>query len=248
MLSLAAAVDGWLAGASAGVDETDGIGGGGTAATAPVAPASGLGVEGIGGVELDALVLASALDDGCTSTEGAMLVTAEPCVFASTPEVAADERDADARVERLEVLVLALLFDAVFAVGVVFTGGAMSAVGVDSVAALRLGACEVATLLSASVAAVLATGGAESLVAGPRATATTACRVAGVVVVFGVSLRLWLSTSAPPITVAVMTPNAIPKWFMEPPGSVHFVDAGWARSRPVKLRLGTENPTPLTRR
>jgi hypothetical protein len=246
VLSLAAAVDGWL-GASAGVDETDGIGGGGTAATAPVAPASGLGVEGIGGVELDALVLASALDDGCTSAEGAMLVPAEPCVFASTPEVAADERDADARVERLEVLVLALLFDAVFAVGVVFTGGAMSAVGVDSVAALRLGACEVATLLSASVAAVLATGGAESLVAGPRASATTACRVAGDAV-FGVSLRLWLSTSAPPITVAVMTPNAIPKWFMEPPGSVHFVDAGWARSRPVKLRLGTENPTPLTRR
>jgi len=190
VLSLAVAVDGWLAGASAGVDDTVGIGGSGTAAIAPVELASGLGVEGIEGVEIDALVLASGLDDGVTSGEGAMLVAAEPCVSLSALEAVGEERDADARAERLEVLLLALLFDAVFVAGAVFTGGVISAAGAGSAAALRLGACDAVLLLSASVAALLATAGAEALGAGLRASATTACRAAGVAAVFGVSLRL----------------------------------------------------------
>ncbi len=199
MLSFAAAVDGWLAGVSAGVDDTVGIGGSGTAATAPVELTSGLGVEGIEGVELDAVVLASGLEDGVTSGEGAMLVPAEPCASLSTLEAAGDERDADARVERLEVLLLALLFDAVFVAGALFTGGVVSAagadtvasvrVGADAVASLRVGACDAVVLVSVSVAVVFATAGAEALGAGLRAFATTACRVADAVV-FGVSLRL----------------------------------------------------------
>jgi len=190
VLSLAAAVGGWLAGASAGVDDTVGIGGSGTAATEPVALASGLAVEGIDGVELDALGLAAGLHGHATSGEGAMLVPEEPCVSLSTLEAADDEREADARAERLEVLLLALLFDAVFVAGALFTGGGMSAAGADSVAALRLGACEAVALLSVSVAMVFATAGAEAPGAGLRASATTACRVAGVVAVFGVSSRL----------------------------------------------------------
>jgi hypothetical protein len=209
VLSFAAAVDGWLAGVSAGVDDTVGIGGSGTAATAPVELTSGLGVEGIEGVELDAVVLASGLEDGVTSGEGAMLVPAEPCASLSTLEAAGDERDADARVERLEVLLLALLFDAVFVAGALFTGGVVSAagadtvasvrvgadavasvrVGADAVASLRVGACDAVVLVSVSVAVVFATAGAEALGAGLRAFATTACRVADAVV-FGVSLRL----------------------------------------------------------
>jgi hypothetical protein len=199
VLSLAAAVDGWLAGASGGVDDTVGIGGSGMAATAPVELASGLGVEGIEGVDIDALVLASGLGDGCAVGEGAMLVPTEPCVSVSALEVAGDERDADARVERLEVLLLALLFDAVFVAGALFTGGVVSAAGVDrvaslrvgadAIASLRVGACGAVVLLSTSVAVVFATAGPEALGAGLRASATTACRVADDAV-FGVSLRL----------------------------------------------------------
>jgi hypothetical protein len=190
VLSFAAAVDGWLGWVSAGVDDTVGIGGSGTAATEPVAPASGLVVEGIEGVELDAPGLTSGFDADATSGEGTMLVPAEPCVSLSTLEAAGDVRDADARVERLEVLLLALLFDAVFVAGALFTGGVISAAGADAVASLRVGACDAVALLSVSVAMVFATAGAEAPGAGLRASATTACRVAGIVAVFGVSLRL----------------------------------------------------------
>jgi len=198
VLSLAAAVDGWLGCDSAGVDDTAGIGGIGTAATAPVELASGPGVDGIEGVEIDALVLASGLGDGCGVEEGAMLVPTEPCVSVSALEVAGDERDADARVERLDVLVLALLFDAVFVAGVVFTAGVVSTtgagaaaslrVGAGAAASLRVGACDAVVLVSVSVAVVFATAGAEALGAGLRASATTACRAGAAV--FGVSLRL----------------------------------------------------------
>jgi len=189
VLSLAAAVDGWLGCDSAGVDDTAGIGGIGTAATAPVELASGLGVDGVEGVEIDALVLASALGDGCGVEEGAMLVPAERCASVSALAAAGDERDADARVERLELLLLALLFDAVFVAGVVFTAGVVSTTGAGAVASLRVGACDAVVLVSVSVAVVFATAGAETLGAGLRASATTACRLADAAV-FGVSLRL----------------------------------------------------------
>jgi len=189
VLSLAAAVDGWLGCVSAGVDDTVGIGGSGTAATAPVELASGLGVDGVEGVELDTLALASGLGDGCGVEEGAMLVPTEPCVSVSALEVAGDERDADARVERPDVLVLALLFDAVFVAGVVFTAGVVSTTGAGAVASLRVGACDAVVLVSVSVAVVFATAGAEAFGAGLRASATTACRL-GDTAVFGVSLRL----------------------------------------------------------
>lgn len=206
-LSLAVAAVGSLAGVSA-VEELAVLGPCvcGTGATGAVVFGPELGVEG---TELAA---------GSGFEGGVLLVLAakESCFSASTLAFAEAERDAGSRLERLEVLLFEALLDGAFAAVALFAGG-------GAVAALRLGACTVsasATETAASRALVVASPaeGGEVFGAGLPALATVEECVAIGRAAFSEPLRLWSISRAPPITVAVMAPNAIPKCFMASPG------------------------------
>jgi hypothetical protein len=77
-----------------------------------------------------------------------------------------------------------------------------------------------ATLVDASCGLVAAAGatsaGPEVLGTVPESTLLAVC-AAGAGTLISLSLTLWSNSSAPAITEAVMTPKAIPKWFMGSP-------------------------------
>lgn len=200
---------------------------GGTEATDPAAFASELGVEGT--------EAAGSAFEGCVLL---VLAATESCFCASTLVFAEAGREADSRLERLEVLPLAAVLEAVFAAVVLFAGGG------DALAALRLGACWVVASASATVTAfsralvvAWAASGAEVFGAELLAFATVEDGAPIGRTVFSEPLRLWSISSAPPITVAVMAANAIPKWFMDSPGI--FVDTTGTGRSPTGCRPGT---------
>lgn len=133
-LPLAVAAGASLAGVSTVAAVVLGAWVGGTEAVAPVAFASELGVEGI------ELAAGSAFEGGVLL----VLAATESCFCASTLAFAEAEREADSRLERLEVPPLAAVLEAVFAAVVLFAGGG------DALAALRLGTCRVARSASAT--------------------------------------------------------------------------------------------------
>jgi hypothetical protein len=184
--SLAVADGGWLAGVSTGAGVALGSWVDGTVATAPVVFASEFGVVGTElGVVGNELGAGSALEVGVLLVElGVLLEATEPCVSALTLAVAGAEREADTRLERLEVLLLAPALDGVFAAFV------LSSAGGGAVTALRLGACWVVAPASASVAAVSATAGVEAFGPERLAFATIEGRVADGGAAFFESLRL----------------------------------------------------------
>ena len=103
--------------------------------------------------------------------------------------------------------------------GRVALGGAGATVATfgRSAAALGFGALpRVSAGLVGSLALVgAASAGTEGVAAAPASVLVGAVAVftAGWGSSISASLYLWLKNSAPPITDAVMTPNAIPKWF-----------------------------------
>ena len=165
---------------------------------------AGLGVEavvgGAGGAdatELSALALgAEAVELGAGSLfNGAgVLIAAELWVDDFGLAAGEVERGAEATVERLELVLAEVFGEAVATLAGSFALGATSA---------TLGLSFVSVVVAATSAGAVALGSAL-----PGVTLAVA---AGCGTAISLSLRLWLTSIAPPSTEATMTPNAIPK-------------------------------------
>jgi hypothetical protein len=111
--------------------------------------------------------------------------------------------------EGLELRVLALLFEALFAAVVLLSGG-------ETLAGFWLEAFSTAVLASPttaepSLAPFVVAALAGAAVDSAAARVTLAGGVAVAAAVFSGASAVRLSASAPPITVAVITPSAMPK-------------------------------------
>jgi hypothetical protein len=171
-------------------------------------------------VSLLVALLGSLLDgvDGAVATEGADSVAALGIEGADSVLDGAVVLVLD--VTELWVVVLALAADGVAtgagALGVRFVERLELVLGAGLVAGAALGAGVTAAVASAtatglSVAGPTSAGAGASIEGAPPASATLAGCVAGSGTFTSLSLRLWSNSSAPPITDAVMMPNAKPK-------------------------------------
>ena len=109
-------------------------------------------------------------------------------------------------------------------------------------AGVGTGAGAASATLAGSSRAVGAVVDETSFAAGaPSAPALLAVCAAGAGTLISLFLTLWSNSSAPPMTEAVMIPNASPKWFIG--FSRPALRSMWDRGRVRALPSGRQNPT-----